>query len=124
MSDQVASDSHQPDAPAPPWVLWLVRVVLAVGVLAGVAVSGALVAQWRTTVVNTGDGGLHESTVWNLGQVSWTGPAVIATVGLVWALVSSLRRRLRAKSWMPVVCLFLLLGMAAVAASTFEPPTG
>ena len=121
MSDEVASDSHQPEAPAPAWVLWLVRVVLAVGIVSGVLVVARLVTQWRTTAQ---DRQPSDDAVWNLGQVSWTGPAVIATVGLVWALVSSLRRRLRARSWMPVVCLFLLLGMAAVAASTFEPPTG
>ena len=57
-------------------------------------------------------------------QWVWAITGTITTVGLVWALVSSWRRRLRRRSWMPVVCLLLVVGMVSVVAGDPAAPLG
>lgn len=109
--------------PAPAWVRWAVRGLLAAAVLAAVVVVGRLVAQWRTTLGwLSADGRLESQRLWHADQIAWSVAALVAGLGLGWALVSSLRRRLRRRSWMPVVCLLLVLGMAGWVAFTFQPP--
>lgn len=111
--------------PAPTWVLWLVRVGLVLAILWAIVVTGSLIANIRTELWNLpppGKAGVTSSSVTNWGQLTWAIAAGCAGLGLVWALVSSLRRRLRQRSWMAIVCLLLVLGMASWVSAEFVAP--
>lgn len=90
-------------APGAAWQRWMVRAVLAAAIVWAVLPVGQLFAtsQWVWAITGT-----------------------IATLGLAWALISSGRRRLRRTSWMPVVCLLLVVGMVTVVAGDPAWPLG
>lgn len=81
--------------PSPAWQRWAVRAVLVAGIVWAVVQVAQLVAA---------------------SQWVWATTGTIAILGLGWALLSSLRRRLRRVSWLPVVCLLLVVGMVTVVA--------
>ena len=82
--------------PAPAWVRWTVRGLLAAALLAAAVVVGRLVSQWRTTLGwLSADGRLESQVMWHPDQIAWSVAALVAGLGLGWALVSSFRRRLR-----------------------------
>lgn len=64
----------------------------------------------------------HRTKIWwNL--VSWAVAAGIGGLGLLVALGFALKGRLRRKSWMPVVCLAMVVAMATIAWLSWEPRT-
>lgn len=85
----------------------------------------AMFVAFQTQIVNIqSDGTLSESTATHPAQLVWAITGIIAGLGLGWALISSFRRRLRRKSWMPVACLLLVVGMVTIVANDVQPPVG
>ncbi|MGA4668719.1 hypothetical protein ACPCG0_02795 [Propionibacteriaceae bacterium Y1923] len=111
-------------APSPAWQRWVVRAVLAVAMVWATLMVITLAGQFRTEVHYPDDGTVLSGVAHSPGQLAWAVAAGVAALGLGWALLSSFRRRLRRRSWMPVVCLLLVVAMATVVARDFVPPVG
>ena len=93
----------RPDQPGAASWRWLVRVLLVAAFVWDVIVVSMLVRDARA-----------DDSDW--AQGIWAVTGAIAALGLMWALLSSARMQLGRRSWMPVVCLVLVVGMASVVA--------
>lgn len=117
-------------SPTPPrhplaarWARWLVRLVLVAAVIWDAIVVRMLLGNTVTRDEYVGPVPATAEATWHWGQLAWAVAATIAGVGLLWALLSSARGRLGRRSWMPIVGLLLVIGMASVAALNFVIPS-
>lgn len=91
-------------------------------VLWGCGVTIALFTRVRVSVRPVHDGLERHVTHWD--HLTWGLATTAATLGLGWALASEFRGRLRLVSWMPVVCLVIVLIAGTWVRATYEPPIG
>ena len=99
--------------------------MLAAAIVWVVVPIGQMIVAFRTPVFDLQpDGTLRETIVTSPSQLVWAITGIITALGLGWALVSSFRGRLRRRSWMPVVCLLLVVAMVTLVARDFQPPVG
>lgn len=100
-------------------------MVLASAVIWLVVPISAMFVAFQTPIHNiSSDGTVSESLVTTPSQLVWAITGILTGLGLGWALISSWRRRLRRASWMPVVCLLMLVVMVTLVAEGFQPPVG
>lgn len=62
-----------------------------------------------------------DPTVWNWGQVAWCVACLVATFGLVWAMVRVWRGRVHPHAWVPVACQLVVLAFGTWVALSFQP---